>query len=135
FDNANVGTGKTVTAALSLSGADAGNYTVNPTATALADITARPLTVSATAANKVYNGNATASVTLTDDRVSGDLFTTTFTTALFSDKNVGMGKTVTVSGIAITGGASANYALTSTTATTTANITALTITGSITAGN
>jgi hypothetical protein len=38
------------------SGADAGNYTFNTTASAMADITPRPLTVSATGVNKVYDG-------------------------------------------------------------------------------
>jgi len=76
FADKNVGIGKTVTATgLSLSGAAAGNYTVNATATTTADITATALTVSATGVNKVYDGNTTATVTLSDNRVSGDVFT------------------------------------------------------------
>src|SRR6185369_7374560 len=74
FADENVGTGKTVTATgLSLSGADAGNYQLDSTsATTTADITARPLTASATGVNKAYDGTTLATVTLSDNRVSGD---------------------------------------------------------------
>ena len=135
FSDKNVANGKTVSATgLGLAGSDAGNYTVNGTASTTADITARTLTVTATAANKVYDGNAVAVATLADDRVSGDVFTASSTSAAFSDKNVGNGKTVTVSGISIAGTDAGNYTA-NTSTTTTANITALGITGSITASN
>src|SRR5439155_5556516 len=49
--------------------------------------------------------------------------------------NVGSGKTVTAIGLGLTGAAAGDYQLSSTTATTTANITALGITGSIAASN
>ncbi|MBI1761329.1 MAG: hypothetical protein HYR56_07835 [Acidobacteria bacterium] len=128
FADKNAGTGKTVTATgLTLSGADAGNYTVNGTATTTADITARALTVSATGVNKVYDGAVTATVTLSDDRVAGDALTTSYTSASFANKHVGTGKTVSVSGIALSGADAGNYTF-NTTATTTANITALAIT-------
>jgi hypothetical protein len=136
FANKTVGTGKTVSGTgLALSGADAGNYTVNSTATTTADITPRTLTVTATGVNRVYNGTTNATVTLGDDRVSGDILDVTYTTAAFASKTVGNGKTVTVSGIAIANTDAGNYTLASTTAATTANITALAITGSITANN
>ncbi|MEK6707549.1 MAG: YDG domain-containing protein, partial [Pseudomonadota bacterium] len=58
FSNKNVANNKTVTATgLSLSGLDAGNYTVNDTATTLANITALGISGSITADNKVYNAN------------------------------------------------------------------------------
>jgi hypothetical protein len=135
FADKNVGTGKTVSATgLGLSGADAGNYTVNTTATTTADITARSLVVTAVAQNKVYDGSTSATVTLSDDRVSGDVFTVSSTSATFSDKNVANGKTVTVSGISLAGADAGNYSQNAT-ATTTANITALGITGNITASD
>ncbi|PYM06291.1 MAG: hypothetical protein DMD82_09150 [Candidatus Rokuibacteriota bacterium] len=122
FGNKNVGTGKTVTGTgLSLSGADAGNYTVNSTATTLADITLRSLTVSATGVNKVYDGVTAATVTLSDNRVSGDVFTDSYSGAAFADANVGVGKPVSVSGISIAGTDAPNYSA-NTTASTTANI-------------
>src|SRR5439155_10345528 len=56
FSDINVGTGKTVSATgLGLSGTNAGNYTVNSTATTTADITKRPITVTADAKSKYYN--------------------------------------------------------------------------------
>ena len=55
FADPNVGVGKSVTArGLTLTGADAGNYSVNGTATTIANISARALTATATDAGKVY---------------------------------------------------------------------------------
>jgi len=137
FDNKNVGTGKTVTATgLSLTGADAGNYTVNTTATTTANITAKAITGAVTAANKVYDGNTTASIltrTLTGV-ITGDVATYTGGAATFDNKNVGTGKTVTATGLGLTGADAGNYTV-NTTATTTANITAKAITGAVTAAN
>jgi hypothetical protein len=62
-------------------------------------------------------------VTLSDNRVAGDVFTTSYTSASFADKNVGTGKTVSVSGITISGADAGNYTF-NTTATATADITA-----------
>jgi|GEM_PF-321785 len=124
FANKNVGAGKLVTATgLSLGGANAANYTVNSSATATANITARALTVTATGINKVYDGTLVAGVTLSDDRVAGDVLSSTYTSATFADKNVGTAKAVTVTGISISGADAANYTF-NTTASTTANITA-----------
>ncbi len=117
-----------------MSGTDAGNYTVNTTATTTADITARALTVSATADNKVYDGTTTAVAHLSDDRVSGDVFTDSYTSANFADKNAGIGKTVTVLGISISGTDAGNYTFNST-ATATADITARALTISATGNN
>ena len=138
FANKNVGTGKTVTGTgFTLGGTDAGNYELDPTtATTTADITTRSLAVTATGENKVYDGTTDATVTLQDDRIAGDLITLAYATATFDTKNVGTGKTVTVSGINIGGGADAgNYQLGNSTATTTANITSKDLTPAITAAN
>jgi hypothetical protein len=130
-----VGNGKTVSVAgIAISGTDAGNYTFNATAPTTANITPRPLTVSATGVNKTYDGTTTATVTLSDNRVAGDVFTDSYGAAGFADKNVGSGKTVSVTGTSISGTDAANYTF-NTTATTAANITALAITGSITAND
>jgi hypothetical protein len=137
FVDKNVGTGKTVTVSgISISGADAANYTLaSLSTTTTANITARILTVTAAASNKTYDGSTAATVTLSDDRVSGDLVTTSYSTAVFPDKNVGTGKIVTVSGISISGTDAANYTLASASTTTTANITARTLTVSVTTSN
>ena len=59
FADANVGTGKAVSiSGISLSGADAGNYAFNTSAATTANITAAPLTITANAAGKTYDGLA-----------------------------------------------------------------------------
>src|SRR5438094_2208399 len=123
FTTKNVGTAKPVSVTgISISGTDAGNYTFNTTASASADITARTLHVSATGVNRVYDGSTAAAATLSDDRVSGDVFSTSYAAASFADKNVGTAKAVSVSGIVISGADAANYTFNAT-ATTTADIT------------
>jgi len=129
FADKTVGNGKSVTATgLSLSGADAGNYQLAPMSAATsADIMARTLTVSASGANKVYDGTTTATVTLSDDRAAGDDLTASYTTAAFADKNVGTGKTVGVSGISVSGTDAGNYTV-AMSASATADITARSLT-------
>ena len=59
FDDKNVGTSKAVknTAPITLTGTDAGNYNLtNPIVELTADITAKPVTVTATVTEKAYNG-------------------------------------------------------------------------------
>ena len=123
FADKNVGAGKSVSVTgISLSGADAGNYVLASTgATGSADITARSLTVTATAANKVYDGSTAASATLDDNRIAGDVLTVSGSAA-FADKNAGTAKTVTASGLSISGTDAGNYTLSATTAATTADI-------------
>ncbi|MEY3872411.1 MAG: hypothetical protein RLZZ296_1406 [Pseudomonadota bacterium] len=89
-------------------GNNGGNYSVNTTA-ATGSISARALTVTAAGAGKVYDGNATASITLGDNRVTGDVLTLNSTSASFADKNAGVGKSINVSGIALSGTDATNY--------------------------
>jgi hypothetical protein len=141
FADKNVGTGKTVTVSgLTISGANAGNYTLTqPTTTA--NITAKPITINGvTAANKEYDGNANALLNTGSTSfvgvIGGDLvnLNSGAIAGTFADKNAGTGKTVNVTGLAISGTDAGNYILTQ--PSTTANIIAetLTITG-ITASN
>jgi hypothetical protein len=59
FSDANAGTAKAVSVnGISLSGADAGNYTFNTAATTTANITPAPLTIAANAASKSFDGVA-----------------------------------------------------------------------------
>ena len=133
FDTKDAGTGKVVTVSgITVTGTDAGNYSLTTTsATTSAEITAKSITVGATATNKEYDGTRAAAVSLTDDRISGDVLTVDKTSSLFDTKDAGTGKVVTVSGITVTGTDAGNYSLTSTTATTTADITpkSITVTG------
>ena len=130
FDTKNVGTGKTVSVSgIAISGDDAGNYSLqNTTASATADVTAKVLTASYTASNKVYDGGTTASVTgASGDIVTNDKVSFANTSATFDTKNVGTGKTVSVSGIAISGDDAGNYSLQNTTASTVADISKRTV--------
>ncbi len=124
FDNKNAGAAKVVTlSGLSLGGKDAHKYTLTPP-TLSADIAAKDLTVSATASNKPYDGSTAALATLSTDALAGDAVTATFTAADFDTADVGAGKTVTVTGIAIEGADAGNYNLLNVTAAATADITA-----------
>ena len=133
FGSRTVGTGKTVTlAGATLSGADAGNYSLASVSTTTADITAKSLTGSFTAPNKVYDGTTAATVNTPSltGVISGDTVTLGGT-ATFDNKNVGTGRTVTLNSPTLGGADAGNYSLTSV-STVTANITAkaLTITAS-----
>jgi hypothetical protein len=128
FADKNVGTSKTVNmSGYALSGADAANYTLVEPTNMTANITARPLTISATGINKVYDGSTNAAVTLADNRVAGDALATGYGSAAFADANVGTGKAVSVSGISLSGADAGNYTF-NTSAATTANITAASLT-------
>src|SRR5204863_9358157 len=120
-----VGAAKTVTATgLSLSGSDAANYHLaSSTASTPAAITARPLAVSATGVNRVYDGGTNATVSLSDNRVAADSLSASYTGASFSTTHFRAAKTVSASGIAISGTDAANYTANTTTSTT-ADITA-----------
>jgi len=91
-------------------------------------ITPRTLTVSGiTAADKTYDGTVDASVDVSgavlNGTVNGDnvsLNTSGTVTGAFNDANIGTGKTVTISGLAITGADASKYVLAA--ATTTADI-------------
>jgi hypothetical protein len=136
FIDKNVGVAKTVNVSgITVTGADSGNYTFNSSATATANITPRDLTVTATADNKIYDRTTSAVAHLADNRISGDILTPSYTTAAFADRNVGNGKTVTVSGISISGVDAGNYNLTNSVTSALANITARTVTPVVAANN
>ena len=65
FDNANVGTSKTVTITSSYGGTDVNNYTITDQASTTADVTAKALTATASESNKTYDATNTATATLT----------------------------------------------------------------------
>jgi len=133
FDTPNVGVGKTVNiTGLSLGGADVGNYNLtNTTATTTANITAALISAitGITADNKVYNASTNATLVTTGGGIgftgilSGDVLTVATATGNFTDKNVGNGKTVNITGLTLGGASAGNYTLSTNTATTTADIT------------
>ncbi len=135
FIDKTVGDGKEVSiTGLTITGKDAIKYILTqPTTTA--NITKRDITVTATGVDKIYDGNTTATVSLSDNRVLGDTLSVTNTSATFANKNVGSGISISVTGISISGIDEGNYNLTSTTTSTTANISAKHITGNFLANS
>src|SRR5215218_1219101 len=110
------------------------NSTQSPPAPTLT-VNQKSVTGSFTTQNKVYDGDASATVltrTLSGV-ISGDTVSLTGGTATFDTKNVGTAKTVTLSGASLSGTDAGNYTLASGPITDTADITAKTVTGSFTA--
>lgn len=138
FADRHVGTGKAVTVAgILLQGADAGNYSLLQPAGLTADITPATLTIAGgfTAEDKIYDATRLAAVNLDGLTLHGILgadevgLNLTGATGYFSDKNVGLGKTVTLSATSsLTGPHAGNYQLTGGLPTGTAAITPATLT-------
>ena len=134
FVQTGVGTGIAVTANLGGLALSNANYTISGVTSPLnANITAKSVTVTGTsAANKVYDGTVSATPSFSASALSGVIsgdavaLVTTGGSATFANKNVAAGKTVTVAGLSLSGGDAVNYSLTQ--PTTTANITAKTLT-------
>lgn len=128
FDSKDVNTASTVTIAAELT-SDAGvlaNYTLTQPAAVSAKITPKPVTLTVTAEDKVYDGTTDAAVAHSFN--AGDILdadassiTVNVTSPAFADAHAGNGKTVTYT-VVITGDAASNYAPTYSN-TTTANIT------------
>ncbi len=132
YDTADVGTDKTITATgINLGGTSAGNYALsNTTATAnVGTITAKILTPSISGSTtKTYDGtrDVTAAQGLSielDGVVDGDTVTASAGSYIYDTADVGEGKTITASGIALGGADAGNYSLESTSVTTTGTIT------------
>ena len=116
FSDKNVGTDKIVTVSgYTLSGADAGNYTLIEPTGLIANITPAGLVLSGvTANNKVYDGTVIAGLAgvATVTALGSDSVTVGGTgKGVFSDKNVGLDKTVSVSGYSLSGADAGNYTL------------------------
>ncbi len=137
FSDKNVGTGKTVNITSSYSGADVSNYSVTDQSSTTANITAKSLTVSGiTASDKTYDGSVTATMNgnsaVYSGLVSGDTFNGTYT-GVFSNKNVGTGKTVNITS-SYSGADVNNYSVTDQSSTT-ADISAKALTATASASN
>ena len=80
-----------------------------------------------TASNKVYDSARSATLNTTNavftDMINGDNLTVATSTGTFTDKNAGDAKTVNITGLTLDGTDKDNYNLTTTTASTTADIT------------
>ena len=119
FNNKNVADGKIVTpSGMSISGAEAGNYDLTAVNTTTANVTRRTLTLSNFLADtKTYDQNTSViGQGFSNDKVTGDDLTFSWTPATFVDKNYGVAKVVNYTNIAISGGVDiGNYTLASTT--------------------
>lgn len=128
FNSKDVNTARTVAIVAALTGnADVlANYTLTQPAAVAARINPKPVTLTVTAEDKVYDGTTNAAVTHsfnTGDIVADDAssIVVTVTSPAFADAHAGNGKTVTYT-VEITGNAASNYAPKYSN-TTTANIT------------
>lgn len=125
FSDKNAGVNKTATVAFTIGdGANGGkvsNYVVVDTATAT--INPKAIDASFSAADKTYDGTTQATATTQlNGVITGDSVSLNYASSLFSDKNAGQNKTVTLSGLTLTGGDSGNYVLQSTSVQSTASI-------------
>jgi len=129
FESVNVGEKINMVLTHTYGGADRQNYNIVAQSNATANITQRPLNVSATAQNKVYDGTTGAVTSLLTNLLAGDVVTATATNSAFVSKNVQYSsgivipQTVQIGGIAIAGNSAPNYRLMNTATTTTATIT------------
>jgi hypothetical protein len=95
------------------------NYSLPTSAAGAGSILAKTLNVIYTGIDKVYDGSSSASVTTSDDRVSGDALTIS-RTANFVSPNVAyqaqqvVSQTVNVSGVSLSGAAASNYSVSGT---------------------
>ncbi len=135
FADKNVDTNKVVATSYSISGTDASNYNLIQPTGLMADITLRTLNAAFTANDKIYDGLTTTTGSVADDRVTGDVLTINNGGINFTDKNVGVAKNVTASGLSLSGTGASNYVLAGTTANDTADITVRTITASLVAND
>ncbi|WP_332878960.1 beta strand repeat-containing protein [Massilia sp. S19_KUP03_FR1] len=116
FADKNVGTSKPVTVTgYTLSGTDAGNYTITQPAGLTASITQANLALTGiTALDKVYDANNTATLSggASVTAIGSDVVNVTGSgAATFANKNVGTSKAVTVTGYTLTGLDAGNYNL------------------------
>lgn len=116
YSDKNAGTGKTVTFTdFAIFGKDVSNYVLAAQPESVtADITAREVTISGATveATKVYDGTTDAKITsegTLSGVLDGDSVTIAIGKANYSDKNVGVGKTVTFTDFALSGNDAMNY--------------------------
>jgi filamentous hemagglutinin family protein len=133
---------------MAASGRNVGNYTAYSTQQGY-DIVGGDLTIDKAvitaikgmlAAHKIYDGTTSAEIDATyanfSGMVSGDNLEVTFASGSFGDKNVGIGKTVTITGLSLSGSDAGNYQIESTVTSTSADITAKSLTlAAVTAAN
>ncbi|WP_420382220.1 YDG domain-containing protein [Novosphingobium sp.] len=124
YDTKNAGTGKLVSVTgLTLGGADAGNYTLTATSAsaAIGTITQASLTAGLTGTvSKTYDTTTTATLSASNYALGGvlgsDSVAIAQTSGSYDTKNAGTGKTVSVTGLTLSGADAGNYTLAATSA-------------------
>ena len=139
FSDANAADGKAVSAGVSLNGSAAGNYSlgVNTSAFTTASISRKTVTATIVAADKTYDGSATATITecTVHGTIGSDQVDCSTSGAAFDNANAGQHKPVGAT-VSLSGPASGNYTLgTDTGANTTASISQKSVTATITASD
>src|ERR1019366_5991840 len=129
YDTKNVGSGKTlsVSAYTVNDGYAGGNYTVNTAASVAGIINKATLTITAAANTKTYDGSTSAAATPTVGGLQGS-DTVTGLAETYDTKNVGTGKTLSVSAYTVNDGNSGNNYTVSTVASTAGVINQATLT-------
>ncbi|NHB69041.1 MBG domain-containing protein [Perlabentimonas gracilis] len=141
-----VGADVAVTTAITISGTDAGNYTVSQPSDLQANITTKELTIegSFTVHDKEYDGNTTATINENNltlaGSISGDEISLTDITIAFANADIGDDKTVSITTATLGGAEKNNYTLSledspTTTASITVSTTTYTVTYSVVGGN
>ena len=129
YASKNAGDNIAITAAATLGGSAAGNYTLAPLGNFTGSISKATISgvTGMRADDKVYDGNTYASLSgasaVLHGMVSGDSLAVVLARGRFADKNAGSGKTVHVSDIVLAGADSGNYTLAANESTTTGTIT------------
>ncbi|WP_404710695.1 YDG domain-containing protein [Sphingomonas sp. MMS24-J13] len=124
YDTKNAGTGKTVSVTgLALGGSDAANYKLTATSLSAAIGTIGQVTLTAGltgAVTKTYDGTTAATLAAGNYALTGAIASDTVaiatTAGSYDSKNAGTGKTVSVTGLTLSGADAANYQLASTSA-------------------
>jgi autotransporter-associated beta strand protein len=112
YDTKHIGTGKTLTPTGSVNDGNAGaNYSITLANDTNGVISAKPITVTAVSATKVYDGTTGSggTPTISPSLAIGD--TATFSQT-YNTKHVGTGKTLTPTGLVNDGNSGANYSVT-----------------------
>jgi hypothetical protein len=124
FSDKNAATGKTVSLANTLGGADLDNYSVTAQTSTTADIAKKIVAASYVGVNKVEDGTVVAvAVGALDGVFVQDNVVLSYQNASFDTPTVGLNKLVSVNGVGLLGSDAANYALSQSVVLTTASIT------------
>jgi hypothetical protein len=120
--NKNVGDNKAITTAITLTGADAGNYALTQPSGITVSISKKTITANVSATDREYNDLLAVALTGTLEGVESGDTVNSGGEGDMADINPGNGKTVTITSFTLSGADADNYNLTTPTASGTVNI-------------